>query len=146
MEVSERWNLTWIHAFSVLLGGLLALSSVIFHFARMQERHIVVGVAIMVISGIYVIQFGRGESPTIASEWMIGLLGVMILAASMGGGVRAGILLRSDVLSGGLVIIISSYVVYSTRRTYPMADSWLSSRDLYQGRVNRAKFGVVWPK
>jgi hypothetical protein len=48
---------------------------------------------------------------------MIGLLGILILATTIVGGVRAGGLLWSDVIAGGFVVIITSYVIYSTRRT-----------------------------
>jgi len=117
LEVSERRHLTWLHAVLVLLGGWIALSPGILHPARQQELHIVVGAAIVLISGLYTVRLAGGKSVSFASEWMIGLLGVLILATTIVGGVRAGGLLWSDVIAGGFVVIIASYVLYSTRRT-----------------------------
>lgn len=117
LEVSERRHLTWLHAVLVLLGGWIALSPGILHPARQQELHVVVGAAIVLISGLYAVRLAGGKSVSSASEWMIGLLGILILATTIVGGVRAGGLLWSDVIAGGFVVIIASYVIYSTRRT-----------------------------
>jgi Ca2+/Na+ antiporter len=113
----ERRRLIRLHGLLVLLGVWIILSPLTLQSAFRVEAHVLLGIAIVLIAGIYAVELLRGRTLSFVSEWMIALLGLLVFGISIVSSLVSDTVLWSDVIAGALVALIAAYVIYTLRRT-----------------------------
>ncbi|EFW91515.1 hypothetical protein ZOD2009_13166 [Haladaptatus paucihalophilus DX253] len=117
LEKPERRRLVWLHGVLVLLGVWIAVSPLTFGSEFRVPDHALLGIAIVLFAGLYVVGLLRNRALSFVSEWMIALLGLVVLGISLVSTLVSDAVLWSDGIAGALVTLIAAYVIYTLYRT-----------------------------
>ncbi|MCO8245840.1 MULTISPECIES: QueT transporter family protein [unclassified Haladaptatus] len=116
LDQHERRRLIWLHGLLVLLGLWITFSPLTLRSEFRVEDHALLGLAIVLFAGLYIVGLLRSRSLSFVSEWMIALLGLIVFGISTVSSLVSDNVLWSDVIAGGLVTLIAVYVIYTLGR------------------------------
>lgn len=104
----------WISGLALLVGAWVFVSAFVLQIGGGHYwNNIVVGAAIVLLSGFSATQAGESATPNVWASGLSGLLGLWMIATPFVYGAATSVVLWSGVLSGIAVAVLEGYNTYA---------------------------------